>query len=54
MKMLILATALLGATATVPAAAGYRCYWLGNNYICNDDQGNSSRCYWLGNNWVCN
>jgi hypothetical protein len=54
MKMLILATALLGATAIVPAAAGYSCGWVFQRWVCNDNGGGSVSCGWVFNRWVCN
>jgi hypothetical protein len=54
MKMLILATAMLGATAIIPASAGYSCQWLWNRWVCNDNMGGGqTSCQWLWNRWVC-
>jgi hypothetical protein len=56
MKTLILATALLGATAIIPAAAGYSCGWQFNRWVCNNDYasgGGSVSCGWQFNRWVC-
>jgi hypothetical protein len=54
MKMLILATALLGATAIVPAAAGYSCGWIGQRWYCQDNSGGGqTSCGWIGQRWYC-
>jgi hypothetical protein len=55
LKLLILATAMLGATAIIPASAGYSCQWLGRFYVCNDTGGGGqTSCQWLGRFWTCN
>jgi hypothetical protein len=56
LKLLILATALLGLTGIIPAAAGVMCTTFGNVTTCYDTNGGSqtATCTTFGNTVTCN
>jgi hypothetical protein len=54
MKILILATALIGFTGILPASAGVTCQKIGNFTYCTDSYGGRTTCQKIGSFTYCN